>query len=425
MSYEISIKVTNVSKFYKLYNKPVERLKETLHPFRKKYSQEFYALQNLSFEVNKGETVGIIGKNGSGKSTLLKMITGVLTPSSGTIKVNGKISALLELGAGFNPEFTGIENIYLNGTIMGFSKEEMDSKLDSILSFAEIGDFVWQPVKMYSSGMFARLAFAVAINVEPEILIVDEALAVGDVRFQAKCFKKFKELKESGVTILFVSHDVYSVRQFCDRAIWINEGQLQKIGSTIDVTASYVEYMNRDYSANHEQNEEQSNEPFENLDAETPFHPINRWGSHVGLIKSAMIYNSTNQRTDLLEAGEPFSILFTVYIPPEFNTSTLSVAFSIKNTTGQDLIVSTTFDHERKIIEKTDCLIDVRFSLNNYLNQGDYILIAALEDRTNPSPEYYDYVEGAVYFKVSSKKQLFGLLNVPVEQDVTYHITKK
>ena len=188
---DIAIKIKDLTKCYKIYNKPSDRLKESLDPFRKKYHRDFFALNNVCFNVKRGETVGIIGKNGSGKSTLLKLITGVLTPTDGNIIVNGKISALLELGAGFNPEFTGIENIYMNGTIMGFSKVEMDKKLQDIIDFADIGDFINQPVKMYSSGMFARLAFAVAINIEPDILIVDEALSVGDVFFQNKCFKKF------------------------------------------------------------------------------------------------------------------------------------------------------------------------------------------------------------------------------------------
>ena len=180
----VSIKVESLSKIYKLYNTPMDRLKETMHPFRKKYHKDFFALKDISFEVKKGETFGIIGKNGSGKSTLLKIITGVLSPSSGNVTVNGRVSSLLELGAGFNPELNGIENIYFYGTINGFSKEEMDSRLDSILAFADIGEFVFQPVKSYSSGMYVRLAFAVAIQVDPEILIIDEALSVGDIFFQ-------------------------------------------------------------------------------------------------------------------------------------------------------------------------------------------------------------------------------------------------
>jgi len=187
MSNDIAIKAENLTKTYRLYDSNLDRLKESLHPLRRKYHHEFNALHDFNFEVKKGETVGIIGKNGSGKSTLLKIITGVLTPTSGSVTVNGRISALLELGAGFNPELTGIENVYFNGTLMGYSKEEMHAKLDDILGFADIGEFVRQPVKSYSSGMFVRLAFAVAINIDPDILIVDEALAVGDIFFQQKC----------------------------------------------------------------------------------------------------------------------------------------------------------------------------------------------------------------------------------------------
>lgn len=223
---DIAIKVNNVSKIYKLYDKAVDRLKESIHPFGKRYHKDFYALKNLSFEINKGDTIGIIGKNGSGKSTLLKMITGVLTPSSGTIDINGRVSALLELGAGFNPEFTGMENIYLNGTIMGYSKEEMDDRLDDIISFADIGDFINQPVKMYSSGMFVRLAFSVATSVQPDILIVDEALSVGDMFFQAKCMTRMKEMVNRGTTLLFVSHDTGAVKSVCQKCILLNDGEI-------------------------------------------------------------------------------------------------------------------------------------------------------------------------------------------------------
>ncbi|KNZ70029.1 ABC transporter [Thermincola ferriacetica] len=243
MDKDIAIKVQNVSKIYKLYDKPIDRLKESINPFGKKYHKDFYALKDVSFEVKKGETVGIIGKNGSGKSTLLQLITGVLTPTTGSIQVNGKVSALLELGAGFNPELTGIENVYLNGTIMGYSKEEMDKRLDDILSFADIGDYVKQPVKTYSSGMFVRLAFAVAVSVDPDILIVDEALAVGDMHFQLKCIDKMKSFKEDGKTILFVSHDIYSVRNFCDHVIWMMDGKIYLRGNVLSVTDQYMDYV--------------------------------------------------------------------------------------------------------------------------------------------------------------------------------------
>lgn len=240
---ETIIDIKHLNKIYNLYDKPIDRLKEGLSLSHKCYHKEHYALNDISLEVKKGESVGIVGKNGSGKSTLLKIITGVLNPSSGEISVRGKISALLELGAGFNPEYTGIENIYLNGTMMGYSKAEMDRKVESIISFADIGDFIYQPVKTYSSGMFARLAFAVSINVEPEILIVDETLSVGDTRFQIKCMDKMKEMIQGGTTVLFVSHDINAIRRFCTRCIWINDGKLKEDGSVNTVSDHYIDFL--------------------------------------------------------------------------------------------------------------------------------------------------------------------------------------
>lgn len=240
---EVAIKIDHVSKLYKLYDKPMDRLKESLGLTRKKRYKEHYALQDVSFEVKKGETVGIIGTNGAGKSTILKIITGVLNPTSGGVNINGRISALLELGAGFNMEYTGIENIYLNGTMIGFSRDEIDRKLEDILAFADIGDFVYQPVKTYSSGMFVRLAFAVAINIEPEILIVDEALSVGDVFFQAKCYKKFEEFKTLGKTILFVSHDLGSIGRYCDRVVLLNKGKKLAVGTAKEMVDLYKKVL--------------------------------------------------------------------------------------------------------------------------------------------------------------------------------------
>ena len=241
------ISVQNLSKIYRLYTKPIDRLKESIFPFMKGLHKDFYALNNVSFNVKKGETVGIIGVNGSGKSTILKIITGVLSPSGGTVTIKGRISALLELGAGFNPDYTGIENVYLNGTMMGYSREEMDRKLDDILKFADIGDFVYQPVKTYSSGMFVRLAFAIAINVEPEILIVDEALSVGDVFFQAKCYKKINEIKETGTTILLVTHDMGSIMKYCDKVVLLNKGEMVKEGGPKEMVDIYKKILANQY----------------------------------------------------------------------------------------------------------------------------------------------------------------------------------
>lgn len=228
---EHAIVVKDVTKVYRLYEKPIDRLKESLSITHKSCHRDFFALNQISFQVKKGETVGIIGTNGSGKSTILKIITGVLTPTTGEVQVDGVISALLELGAGFNMDYTGIENIYMNGTMMGFSRKEMDRKMPDILDFADIGDFVYQPVKTYSSGMFVRLAFALAINVEPEILIVDEALSVGDVFFQSKCYRRMEEIRKNGTTILMVTHDMGSIIQYCDRVVLLNKGNFVAEGN--------------------------------------------------------------------------------------------------------------------------------------------------------------------------------------------------
>ena len=243
MDSNLAISVREVTKIYRLYDKPIDRLKESLSLTKKKLHKDFFALDKLSFEVKKGETVGIIGTNGSGKSTILKIITGVLTPTTGEVEVDGNISALLELGAGFNSDYTGMENIYMNGTMMGFSREQMDEKIPDILEFADIGDFVYQPVKTYSSGMFVRLAFALAINVEPEILIVDEALSVGDVFFQSKCYARMEQMMKNGTTILMVSHDMGSIIKYCDKVVLLNRGKFIAEGEAGEMVDLYKKIL--------------------------------------------------------------------------------------------------------------------------------------------------------------------------------------
>ncbi|OGW81897.1 MAG: hypothetical protein A3G33_05305 [Omnitrophica bacterium RIFCSPLOWO2_12_FULL_44_17] len=240
---EIAISIQNLSKKYRLYNSPRERFLEALHPFRKKYHREFWALKNINFNIKKGTTVGIVGRNGSGKSTLLQLICSVLKPTSGEIHVNGRISALLELGAGFDPQFTGRENVLLNGQISGIPLVEMKKRLPEIEAFADIGDFIDQPVKTYSSGMFLRLAFAAAINVDPDILVVDEALAVGDAKFQHKCYSKFLEFQKDGKTVLFATHDANAIVRHCDSAILLEKGKILEIGEPKAVTNYYIDFL--------------------------------------------------------------------------------------------------------------------------------------------------------------------------------------
>ncbi len=238
-----TICVRNLTKTYRLYRSKADRAAEVFLPFGKPRHTEHHALHNISFEIQEGESVGIIGRNGSGKSTLLKVLTGVLAPTHGEVQVHGKVASLLELGAGFNPELTGRENIYFNGTLMGCSRTEIEQRLDEIIAFADIGEFIDQPVKVYSSGMFVRLAFAVSVHVNPDVLIVDEALAVGDVRFQKKCIDFMRRFKDSGKTILFVSHDIFTVKSFCNRLILIHDGQIEAIGDPDEVANRYHQIM--------------------------------------------------------------------------------------------------------------------------------------------------------------------------------------
>ncbi|MBS5983954.1 MAG: ABC transporter ATP-binding protein [Clostridium butyricum] len=304
---DIAIRVKKLMKVYRLYDKPIDRMKEALSLRRKKYSREHYALYNISFEIKKGETVGILGTNGSGKSTILKIITGVLTQTSGEVTVNGRISALLELGAGFNPEYTGIENIYLNGTMMGYTKEQMKGKINSILDFADIGEFIYQPVKTYSSGMFARLAFAVAINVEPEVLIVDEALSVGDTRFQIKCMNRMKQMMEGGTTVLFVSHDTNAIRRFCKKAIWLNKGKMVKIGDVNEVADEYLDFLKYN-EAMSKLEESDANEEVSDI---KPFEP----GDNIAEIIDFKILNSKNEEVTDVKMNEKvkIKIIYDVY----------------------------------------------------------------------------------------------------------------
>lgn len=384
---ETIIEIKDLTKVYRLYENPVDRLKESLSLTKKKYHKEHYALRDISFEVKKGETIGIIGINGSGKSTLLKIITGVLNPTSGLVSVKGKVSALLELGAGFNPEYTGIENIYLNGTMMGYTREEVDLKVESIISFADIGEFINQPVKTYSSGMFARLAFAVAINVEPDILIVDEALSVGDVFFQNKCFKKFGELQNNGTTILFVSHDMYSVKQMCSKVLWIDQG-IQKIFDEKDKVCS--RYLNAQLKTMNQINEcednlvdEQSEFVTNKLGSKLRCPAINVEGENVLSdeveIVSFFITDEQGNNTNILEAEKKYSC----HMVGKFYTNISNVIFGfvVENNKGIPIISMNTYlaDRYNSINVEAGDIIEVVFEiLLPKLCKGDYLISPAI-----------------------------------------------
>ncbi|MCF0132633.1 MAG: ABC transporter ATP-binding protein [Blautia sp.] len=370
---DIAINVDHVTKVYKLYNKPSDRLRETIG--LKVPVREHYALKDVSFQVKKGETVGIIGTNGSGKSTILKIITGVLNPTAGSLVVDGRISALLELGAGFNMEYTGVENVYLNGTMMGFSKEEIDAKLNDILEFADIGDFVYQPVKSYSSGMFVRLAFAVAINIDPEILIVDEALSVGDVFFQAKCYRKFDEFKEMGRTILFVSHDLGSIARYCDRVILLNKGVKMEEGTPKEMVDLYKKVL-----VHQENQKPEGAKELEEKQQETrwkkPFE-VNpnaiEYGTKAAEIQDYVLLDEKGLPTNTIEKFTEFTIKMRVKFHEDVEDPIY--AFTIKNLQGTEITgTNTMFEKMTVTPQKKGNVQEVSFTQNLNLQGGEYLL---------------------------------------------------
>lgn len=368
---EFAIRVKHLEKMYKLYNKPSDRLRETLG--LRVPVKEHYALKDVSFDVKRGETVGIIGTNGSGKSTILKIITGVLNPTKGEVEVDGRISALLELGAGFNMEYSGIENVYLNGTMMGFSREEIDARLQDILDFADIGDFVYQPVKSYSSGMFVRLAFAVAINIDPEILIVDEALSVGDVFFQAKCYRKFEEFKAQGRTILFVSHDLSSIARYCDRVILLNKGVKLAEGSPKQMVDMYKQLLVGQDPAKAEE-EKAAGQPKENWNSQFQVNPdMLEYGSRLAEIVDFAVLDEKGRCTNTIEKGSTFKIRMKVAFRETIQEPIM--AFTFKDIKGTEITGTNTL-FEKAAVEHSNAgdVCTVTFTQDMYLQGGEYLL---------------------------------------------------
>ena len=373
---KLAIEVDNVQKIYKLYDKPSDRLKEAFGFGKKTKHKLHYALKGVSMKIYQGETVGIIGTNGSGKSTILKIITGVLNPTSGRVLVNGRISALLELGAGFNMEYNGIENVYLNGTMMGFSEKEIEAKLPEILSFADIGDYVYQPVKTYSSGMFVRLAFAVAINIDPEILVVDEALSVGDVFFQAKCYHKFEEFKKQGKTILFVSHDLGSVSKYCDRVILLNKGVKMDEGSPKQMVDLYKQLLVGQNPV--KQNESDSTEQIVAEDSEGlgdfQVNPnMLEYGSRIAEITDFRVIDDKGRCSNTVEKGSCFKIRMKVRFNEEIQEPIM--AYTFKNIQGTEITGTNTMYENAKVEHsgKGD-ICTVTFTQNMNLQGGEYLL---------------------------------------------------
>ncbi|MBQ6638930.1 MAG: ABC transporter ATP-binding protein [Lachnospiraceae bacterium] len=411
MEENLAISIENVNKIYKLYPKPIDRLIDTFHvmPWRK-YG-EHHALKDVSFTVKKGETVGIIGTNGSGKSTILKIITGVLHETSGTIEVDGRISALLELGAGFNAEYTGMENIYLNGTMIGFSKEEIDAKLQGILDFADIGEFVYQPVKTYSSGMFVRLAFAIAINIEPEILIVDEALSVGDVFFQAKCYRKFDEFKKMGKTILFVSHDLSSVSKYCDRVILLNQGEKLGEGSPKEMIDAYKQVLVGQYSKDGDADDDAARSAVEAVINKGLNPDTLEYGSGKARIASVKVTDERGRETNAIIKGTEFTVHMEVEALDDLQSPIF--AFSIKNVrgteiTGTNTMFEKTFLKPMRKGEKKEATFKQRMTLQG----GEYLLSFGLTGYEGSDFTVYHRLYDAVNITVISDKDTVGFYDM-------------
>lgn len=406
MTDKTAIKVSSLTKVYKLYDKPVDRLKESLHPLKKQYHKDFYALNNVSFEINKGETIGIIGKNGAGKSTLLKIITGVLTPTTGEVQVNGRVSSLLELGAGFNPEYTGMENIYLQGILMGYSRENMHERVNPILEFADIGDFIYQPVKTYSSGMFARLAFSVAINVDPDILIVDEALSVGDIRFQQKCYRKFKEFQDQGRTILFVTHDTGTIVNYCSHVVWLHKGEKYMEGNPKEVCKKYDAFMayNQITEVNTTANENKGQDIEQAVEwiSSDMFEFFGEGGvkiTHIALV------NQNNQSQGHYKIGDHMVLKFRVCAMDDVDN--LIVGFIIFDHLGNAILGSNTNVHtcinsdDLNVKKGHTYEVNFVFSLPNIRN-GEYTISPAIAEGTQSEHIQHHWIHNMLNFHVHS-----------------------
>ncbi len=411
---KVAIQVKGLEKVYKLYDKPSDRLKEALGFGRKKRYKEHYALKGVDMMIYQGETVGIIGTNGSGKSTILKIITGVLNPTGGSVHVNGRISALLELGAGFNMEYNGIENIYLNGTMIGFSKKEIDAKMDDILNFADIGDYVYQPVKTYSSGMFVRLAFAVAINIEPEILIVDEALSVGDVFFQAKCYHKFEEFKEMGKTIVFVSHDLSSISKYCDRVVLLNQGVKLGEGSPKEMIDAYKQVLVGQYVPAADDQSLLSDKEITAAAAAaagTVKGEVNpellEYGTKDAMITGYKITDDMGRETSALLKGKECTITMQVHF--EHDIEAPIFAFTIKNIKGVEITGTNTMVEKAFLSPvRAGSDMEITFTQKIDLQGGEYLLSFGVTGFEKEEFQVYHRLYDVMNMTVISDKDTVG-----------------
>jgi len=413
---DIAIRVSKLSKCYRIYDQPHDRLKQSIYPRLqrlvgkrpKQYFREFWALHDVSFEVKRGETVGIIGKNGSGKSTMLQLICGTLNPTSGSIETNGRIAALLELGSGFNPEFTGRENVYMNAAVLGLSREETEARFDEIAAFADIGDFIEQPVKTYSSGMYVRLAFSVAINVKPDILIVDEALSVGDGAFQLKCMTRLKEIQESGATILFVSHDLSSIGRLCTGAVILDRGRKLPTESVFDSIRTYERILKLQTEKDVGEIKREFH-PLKEiyLDSEYPA-PI---GTQQAVLARIVAFNQQGEQTDKFNSGEQVALSLEIVSEQEFES--VIIGFGVRSVQGVRVLGGNNLFQEEKISLSVGVnKISIRFNMN--LVEGEYFLNLGLINDDDTGADL-DQRWGVRKLTVVSARRQVGVAYTPIE----------
>lgn len=409
----VCIRVEEIAKQYRIYDRPVDRLKESLTRGRWKFHREFWALKGLTFEIEQGSTTGIIGPNGSGKSTLLQIIAGTLNPTHGTVALKGRVAALLELGAGFNPEFTGIENVYMNSALMGFTKAETLSRLAEIERFAELGDFIHQPVKTYSSGMFVRLAFAIAVNSEPEILIVDEALSVGDTIFQHRCVRRIKEMQERGTTILFVSHEPTLVRALCSRAILLYQGEVLADGTPVDVLNRYQRlimarekaYSDEEASAVGQQS------PSSRADLQVDRPPLQyqyRHGNNAAEVLDVEFLSSLDEPVELVDSGAPVKLRLRFVAHRDL--SDVVCGFMIRNRHGINIYGTNTEQRGLALgALRSGEVKEATFTFNCSLGQEHYFISVAVHSADGVA---YDWLDGVIFFRVACPIEMEGIANL-------------
>jgi lipopolysaccharide transport system ATP-binding protein len=429
---EYAIEVAGLSKCYQIYSKPSDRLKQMLWRGRRKFHKDFWALKNISFKIKKGETVGIIGRNGSGKSTLLQLICGTLNPSAGSIEVNGKVAALLELGAGFNPEFTGVENVYLAASLYGLDREDIEKRFDQIAAFADIGEHIQQPVKTYSSGMYVRLAFAVIAHVDADVLVIDEALAVGDVFFTQKCMRFLRAFMATG-TVLFVSHDTSSVRSLCSHAIWLDAGGVIDQGTPKQVCDKYLEAIFQAHQGAHGQSSAQArkakesnrrdlrndfinNSSLRNDIALFEFDPgASSFGKRLAEIVDVGFFDRFGQQLSWIVGGEDVVIRVTCHISEPMGSPI--VGFHIKDRLGQTLFGDNTYisTFERPVACQAGVEIVAEFDFQMpRLALGDYSVSAAIADGTQSQHVQHHWIHDALHFRSESTSVSSGIIGIPM-----------